>query len=82
MTLMLHPEAWQKLYAASAIGAQLPAVDPRYLPRWLFMLTGGVAVGGLWMIWLAGSRAIESEIRTYLSAMAGGWLSWRSRCRS
>jgi hypothetical protein len=71
MTLMLHPEAWQRLYAASAIGAQLPAVDPALLPRWLFMLTGGLAVGGLWMIWLAGRNSIEPEIRTYLSATGG-----------
>ena len=74
MTLMLHPETWQRLYAASAIGAQLPAADPALLPRWLFMLTGGVAVGGLWMIWLAGRESIEPEIRTYLSA-TGGWMA-------
>jgi len=71
MTLMLHPEAWQRLYAASAIGAQLPAVDPALMPRWLSMLTGGLAVGGLWMIWLAGQRAIELEVRGYLSAVGG-----------
>ena len=71
MTLMLHPEAWQKLYAASAIGAQLPAVDPALMPRWLFMLSGGLAAGGLWMIWLAGQKPLEPEVRTYLSAIGG-----------
>ena len=71
MTLMLHPEAWQKLYAASAIGAQLPAVDPALMRRWLFMLIGGLAAGGLWMIWLSGQKAIEPDVRTYLSATGG-----------
>jgi hypothetical protein len=71
MTLMLHPEAWQQLYAASALGAQLPAVDPALMPRWLFMLVGGLAAGGLWMIWLAGQKSIEPEVRAYLSATGG-----------
>jgi len=71
MTLILHPEAWQKLYAASAVGAQLPAVDPALMPRWLFMLAGGLAAGGLWMIWLAGQPSIESGVRTYLSGIGG-----------
>ena len=71
MTLMLHPEAWQQLYASSAIGAQLPAGDPALMPRWLLMLVGGLAAGGLWMIWLAGQQSIEPEVRTYLSAMGG-----------
>ncbi len=71
MTLMLHPEAWQKLYAASAIGAQLPAVDPALMRRWLFMLIGGLAAGGLWMIWLAGLKCLRAEVRAYLSATGG-----------
>jgi len=71
MTLMLHPEAWQRLYAASAIGAQLPAVDPALMPRWLFMLVGGLTACGLWMIWLAGQKSIEPEVRAYLSATGG-----------
>jgi hypothetical protein len=71
MTLMLHPEAWQKLYAASALGAQLPAVDPGLMPRWLFMLVGGVAASGLWMVWLAGLSSIAPEVRSYLSATGG-----------
>ena len=71
MTLMLHPEAWQGLYAASAIGAQLPAVDPALMVRWLFMLAGGLAAAGLWMIWLAGLKSIDGKVRVYLSGMGG-----------
>ncbi len=71
MTLMLHPEAWQALYASSAVGAQLPAVDPALMPRWLFMLVGGLSACGLYMIWLAGLKSIETGVRTYLSAMGG-----------
>ena len=55
MTLMVHPEMWQGLYARSGLGAHLPEL-PTLNPRWFFMLAGGVAAGGLWMIWLAGWR--------------------------
>lgn len=71
MTLMLHPEAWQKLYAESAFGAHLPGVDAALTPRWLFMLVGGLSAGGLWMIWLAGRTSIEQGVRTYLSGLGG-----------
>jgi hypothetical protein len=41
MTLMLRPEVWQQMYAASARGHTSPS-DPTLMPRWLFMLTGGL----------------------------------------
>ncbi len=61
MTLMLRPEAWQKMYANSALGAQLPAGDPTLVPRWLFMLGGGLMLAGLWMIYLAGRSTLRSR---------------------
>ena len=53
MALMIRPEDWQGMYTKSALGSVLPPFDPTLLPRWLFMLTGGFAVAGLWMVWIA-----------------------------
>ena len=71
MTLMLRPEVWQAMYSATASGAHLPPPDPTLLPRWLFMLTGGFWVAGLWMLWLAGRRTIEIPVRQYLATIGG-----------
>ena len=71
MTLMLRPEVWGEMYASTAAGTQLPPYDVSALPRWLFMLTGGFWVAGLWMIWLAGRHCFEGPVRTYLAANGG-----------
>ena len=71
MTLMLRPEVWASMYAASPTGLRLPPHDPTLLVRWLFMLTGGFWVAGIWMIWLAGRRVFEDPVRRYLSATGG-----------
>jgi hypothetical protein len=71
MTLMLRPEVWNSMYSASAIGIHLPPADPTLLPRWAFMIAGGFALTGLWMIWLAGRSHLASEVRTELSAQGG-----------
>jgi hypothetical protein len=71
MTLMLRPEVWQAMYASTASGAHLPPADPTLLPRWLFMLTGGFWVAGLWMLWLAGRQTIEIPVRRYLAVNGG-----------
>jgi hypothetical protein len=71
MTLMLRPEVWQAMYSASAGGNHLPPYDPTLTPRWLFMLTGGFWVAGLWMLWMAGRKTIEEPVRRYLGANGG-----------
>jgi hypothetical protein len=71
MTLMLRPEVWQAMYAASPGGALLPPADPTLIWRWLFMLAGGLTFSGLWMAWLAGSRRIDSALRNFLLSRGG-----------
>ncbi len=71
MTLMLRPEVWQQMYAASARGTHLPPSDPTLMPRWLFMLTGGLVAGGLWMIWLGSSKNVVKEVGSYISKLGG-----------
>ncbi|MCU0783537.1 MAG: hypothetical protein MUF81_05715 [Verrucomicrobia bacterium] len=71
MTLMLRPGVWNQMYSKSALGVWLPTDDPTITPRWLFMLAGGLTATGLWMIWLAGRKQIESQVRNYLAANGG-----------
>ena len=71
MTLMLRPEVWRQMYSASAAGVYLPTGDPTLTPRWLLMLAGGLFIGGLWMVYLAGRASFNLEEKTFL-ATAGG----------
>lgn len=71
MTLMLRPEVWNAMYSASGMGTHLPPHDPTTFVRWGFMMTGGLAIAGVWMIWLAGYRNIGDEVRKYLSGTGG-----------
>ena len=71
MTLMIRPEVWTTMYSASASGNLLPPYDPTLAPRWLFMLAGGLVFAGLWMVWLAARKQIESSVRIYLAGFGG-----------
>jgi hypothetical protein len=71
MTLMLRPEVWRQMYSASAAGIYLPTGDPTTEPRWLLMLAGGLFVGGLWMVYLAGRSTFTSEEKSFLAGVGG-----------
>jgi hypothetical protein len=71
MTLMLRPEVWQQMYSASGAGIYLPTGDPTLTPRWLLMLTGGLFVGGLWMVYLAGRATFNAEEKSFLAGVGG-----------
>lgn len=71
MTLMLRPEIWRKMYSASAAGALLPTGDPTLTPRWLLMLAGGLFVGGLWIVYLAGRRTFTIAEKQFAARLGG-----------
>jgi hypothetical protein len=71
MTLMLRPEVWRQMYSASAMGAFLPPRDPTLEPRWLLMMAGGLFVGGLWMVYLAGRATFTAEEKNFLAGLGG-----------
>jgi hypothetical protein len=71
MTLMLRPEVWRKMYSASAMGAYLPTGDPTLTPRWLLMLAGGLFIGGLWLVYLAGRSTFTAEEKQFVAALGG-----------
>jgi hypothetical protein len=71
MTLMLRPEAWRDMYSASAMGAYLPTGDPTLTPRWLLMLAGGLFIGGLWLVYLAGRSTFTAEEKRFVAGLGG-----------
>jgi hypothetical protein len=71
MTLMLRPEVWRDMYSASAAGIYLPPPDPTLTPRWLMMMAGGLFIGGLWMVYLAGRSTFTSSEKTFLAGIGG-----------
>ena len=71
MTLMLRPEVWRQMYSASAAGAFLPTGDPTLTPRWLLMLAGGLFIGGLWMVYLAGRSTFTTEEKRFIAGIGG-----------
>jgi hypothetical protein len=71
MTLMLRPEVWRHMYSASAMGAYLPTGDPTLTPRWLFMIAGGLFIGGLWLLYLAGRSTFTAEEKRFVAGLGG-----------
>ena len=71
MTLMLRPEVWRQMYSASGAGIYLPSGDPTLEPRWLLMLAGGLFVGGLWMVYLAGRSTFTASEKSFLAGVGG-----------
>lgn len=63
MTLMLNPEAW-KGYFSNPGGTLLNLGDRALVPRYLHFVTGGIAVGGLFVALLGRLRkGMDPEIR-------------------
>ncbi len=71
MTLMLRPETWRQMYFSSSAGAYLPTGDPTLTPRWLLMLAGGLFMGGVWMVYLAGRSTFTAEEKGFLAGVGG-----------
>jgi hypothetical protein len=71
MTLMLRPEAWRQMYSASAAGRFLPTGDPTLTPRWLLMLAGGLFIGGLWLLYLAGRSTFTADEKRFIAGLGG-----------
>lgn len=66
MTLMLRPEAWADMYRQSAGGVYLPQGDPTTVPRWLYMLSGGLTLGGLGVVALGSMKRQTLDLRTLM----------------
>lgn len=71
MTLMLRPEVWRQMYAASAMGRFLPSADPTLTPRWLLMLAGGLFIAGLWLMYLSGRSTFTADEKKFAAGLGG-----------
>jgi len=64
MTLMLRPGVWEEMFRAHPNGTGLPHGDATLFPRWLYMLTGSLTVGGLGLvvagIWRRNTEALKA----------------------
>jgi hypothetical protein len=59
------------MYSASAMGAYLPTGDPTTEPRWLMMMAGGLFIGGLWLVYLAGRSTFAPEEKRFIAGLGG-----------
>jgi hypothetical protein len=66
MTLMLRPEIWTAMYREDALGIDLPTGDPTTFPRWLFMMVGGLGMGGVAMMLLGMQAPIDAAAAAFL----------------
>jgi len=71
MTLMVPPEIWQRIYSATTSGTNLATGDPYLFWRWLFMLTGGAMVAGLWLIYLSGRETFVEDDQKFMAHLGG-----------
>jgi hypothetical protein len=59
------------MYSSSSLGAYLPTRDPTLTPRWLLMLAGGLFIGGLWMVYLAGRSTFTADEKKFVAGIGG-----------
>lgn len=86
MTLMLTPERWLEMYRANATGLHLNTAESIFVPRYLHMMFGAVAFGGLSVVilalrdgrpemreWMLRKGALWFTISTVLNVFVGFW---------
>ncbi len=73
MTLMLRPDAWRQ-YFDQPNGTLLNLADPTLFPRYLHMIIGAIAIGGLFLALMARYQLHESPHNTEKSVSTG--LNW------
>lgn len=66
-TLMLRPDSWGPIHFADPGGWNGNLRDGQVWPRWLHMVLGALAVGGLWL-------ALWGSVRRRRDPAAGAWM--------
>lgn len=74
MSLLISPERFAEMHAASAAGDRLNLADPTLIPRWLHMVLGAVAVAGL-AIAVHGAKRLDAnpESGRYALRLGSHW---------
>jgi hypothetical protein len=71
MTLMARPDVWQEMYRQGPSGVQMNAGDPTTLPRFLFMMVGGIAVAGAGLMALGLKKSLAEGVGDFLGRRGG-----------
>lgn len=66
MTLMLTPEVWKDMYAATASGIHLPPADPTLWPRFAVIFLGAASLGALGTSLWSGLSSVPENARVFL----------------
>ena len=48
-----------------------PPATPRSTPRWLLMMAGGLFIGGLWLVYLAGRSTFTADEKKFVAGLGG-----------
>lgn len=71
MTLMIRPEAWGPMYAATQSGVHLNASDPTVWPRWFFFLAATLPTAGAGLLLLSLKSDLAAGLRELLRRWGG-----------
>ncbi|HVZ17456.1 MAG TPA: hypothetical protein VG897_10095, partial [Terriglobales bacterium] len=74
MTLMLTPDRWLNFYHASMAGMHFNLGDSSLIPRYLHMVLGAFALGGLLLV-ILGLRESDSAHKQWLLRNGGIWFA-------
>jgi len=74
MTLMLTPERWTGFYRASMAGIHFNLGDASIFPRYLHMVLGALAMGGL-LVAILGLRERDAQHKQWLLRQGGMWFT-------
>lgn len=70
-TLMLKPEVWPAMYAATPNGTNLPPDDPTLWPRWAMVMVGSLAFGALGTTLYTCKSSLAEDVKAYIRRGAG-----------
>lgn len=77
MSLMLGADKFGALYAASGRGLHFGGGDPALWPRWMHMMLGAAAVGGLAVAWLGIARMpAQPAFGRWATRHGARWAAW------
>jgi len=71
MTLMLRPEVWPEMYAATATGIYFPPFDPTRTPRYVMMMVAALGFGALGTTFYSSKPVLTEEVKGFLRVWGG-----------
>ncbi|NOX55658.1 MAG: hypothetical protein GXP27_14710 [Planctomycetes bacterium] len=66
MTLMLRPQVWAEMYRGDPYGLHMNSGDATVWPRWLYIVLGGLSVGGAGLLLLGLSHRLQDQTARFV----------------